>query len=402
MIDFSAAIGHSSGMNKTETNNTLSDREKLAQLRLIRTEGVGPVMFRGLLEKFGNVLTALDGAVELSKKNGRRKPLVPPSEQACEAELDRLGRFGATALFLGAPDYPEKLAATEDAPPVLFVKGRLELLENQAVGIVGARNASVSGIKFTKQVAHDLAEAGVTVVSGLARGIDTAAHQASLEAGTVACVAGGLDIHYPPENETLQQHIGETGLLISEMPMGIRPQARHFPRRNRLISGLSDGVLVVEAAIKSGSLITARFALEQGRDVFAVPGSPLDPRAAGGNRLIRDGARLVEQAADILDELQAAPPKPVRPVAHVTPVTTAKVSHMSHPIVTKPANGHAPAISGGDSLLSMLSGSPVHMDDIVRTTGASADEVMATLLDLELAGKITRHTGGRISRIYDE
>ncbi|MFC4349835.1 DNA-processing protein DprA [Kordiimonas lipolytica] len=386
-------------MNKTETEKPLTDAEKLAQLRLIRTEGIGPVTFKGLLARFGNAIEALEGAVELAKKNGRKKPLVPPTATAAESELERIERAGGHALFLRDAHYPAQLAALEDAPPVLFAMGRLELLNTRGVGIVGARNASVSGLKLTRTLAGALADAGITVTSGLARGIDTAAHQAAIEHATIACVAGGLDIFYPPENEALQRQIAENGLLVSEMPMGTRPQARHFPRRNRLISGLSVGVLVVEAALKSGSLITARFALEQGRDVFAIPGSPLDPRAKGGNRLIKDGAILVENADDILNELPAVVDYGHTPRPHSAP-NSALGAQKGTPIgpISPAPSRDAPSAPG--DLLGLLSSTPIHMDEVVRQSGASAEAVMAAFLELELAGEITRHSGGRVSRNY--
>lgn len=386
-------------MNKTETDQSLTDAEKLAQLRLIRTEGIGPVTFRGLLSRFGNALAALEGAIELASKNGRRKPLAPPPKSAAERELERLEHAGGHALFLNDASYPAQLAAIEDAPPVLFAMGRLDLLTSRAVGIVGARNASVSGLKLTRTIAGALADAGITVTSGLARGIDTAAHQASLAHGTIACVAGGLDIYYPPENEALQRQITEQGLVVSEMPMGTRPQARHFPRRNRLISGLSQGVLVIEAALKSGSLITARFAAEQGRDVFAIPGSPLDPRARGGNHLIRDGAILVESAEDILNELPSALHLGHTPRAKYAP-DSAPVAQMGTPIGPIPASPSSGAHTDSSDLLGLLSSTPIHMDDVVRLSGASTEQVLAAFLELELAGQITRHAGGRVSRNY--
>ncbi|WP_286830881.1 MULTISPECIES: DNA-processing protein DprA [Kordiimonas] len=389
-------------MNKTETDQSLSDAEKLAQLRLIRTEGIGPVTFRGLLARFGNAVQALEGALDLAARRGRKKPLKPPSQSAAEQELERITEVGGHALFLNGADYPPQLAAIEDAPPVLFTIGRLDLLHGRSVGIVGARNASVSGLKLTRTIASALADAGVTITSGLARGIDTAAHQASVDHGTIACVAGGLDIFYPPENEALQRQIAEVGLLVSEMPMGTRPQARHFPRRNRLISGLSQGILVVEAAIKSGSLITARFAAEQGREVFAIPGSPLDPRAKGGNHLIKDGAVLVEGADDILAEMQTLPdpgqkghtPR-IRRAQNSAPV--AQKGTPIGPISPAPA---PKAPTGTSDLLGLLTSTPIHMDDVVRQSGASTEEVLAAFLELELAGEITRHSGGRVSRNY--
>lgn len=387
-------------MNKTETKSSFSHTERLARLRLVRTGGIGPVTFRALLDRFGTAEAALDGAQQMARKNGRKKPLYVPGKSRCERELEAADAFGAETLFLGEAGYPPLLAATEDAPPVIFIKGNTALARSRSIGIVGARNASAAGLKLTKSVAADLANAGFTIASGLARGIDTAAHQAALPIGTTACIAGGLDVAYPRENAALQAAIAESGLLVTEMPFGTQPQARHFPRRNRLISGLSEGVLVVEAAVRSGSLITARFAADQGRDVFAVPGSPLDPRARGGNSLIKDGAQLVESAADIL---AALPDHVLQPAA--LPVVKKVPRHETNAAALAATALKAditPSDGALEGLLNLLSTTPVHTDEILRQTAASPHEVMSAFLELELAGKIARHSGGRISRIYDE
>lgn len=390
-------------MNKTETNDVFSDKERLDRLRLLRTVGIGPVTFRALLKRFTTAGAAIEGAREIAKANGRKKPLYVPGRHRCEQELESASAFGAAAVFLGEPHYPAMLAATEDAPPMLFTKGNMALAETRAVGIVGARNASAAGLKLTRTIAAEIADAGFAVTSGLARGIDTAAHHAAQPHRTIACIAGGLDVAYPAENESLQQAIAANGLVVTEMPFGTQPQARHFPRRNRLISGFSEGVLVVEAAVRSGSLITARFAADQGRDVFAVPGSPLDPRARGGNSLIKDGAMLVENAQDILAALPASSPvalpesPPIR-LARTQPLPARTAIEVIH------AESSVPKVTPreAESLLNLLSTTPVHTDDIVRQTGASTTEVMSAFLELELAGKIARHSGGKVSRIYDE
>ena len=281
----------------------LSPTERLAWLRLTRTENVGPVTFHQLIARFGTAAAALEALPEIVRRGGRAKPLAVFASSEAERELEAAERLGAHLVAQSEPDYPPALAAIEDAPPLLTMKGRKELATRRGVAVVGARNASANGRRLAHDVAAGLGEAGLIVISGLARGIDAAAHQGSLGTGTLAVLAGGIDAIYPEENRSLHEAIAERGLLVAEMPVGTVPQARHFPRRNRIISGIALGVLVVEAAERSGSLITARFALEQGREVFAVPGSPLDPRAKGTNRLLRDGATLVESADDILREL---------------------------------------------------------------------------------------------------
>jgi len=285
----------------------LSTGERLARLRLIRTETVGPLSFRALIARFGTAKDAIEAVPDLAARGGRKRPLRVPSKAEAERELQAVEALGGNILFLDDVGYPPLLAAIEDAPPALIASGATHLLERPTLAIVGARNASLAGRRLTERLAREISEAGIVVVSGLARGIDTAAHKGALEGGTVAVVAGGLDVTYPRENADLQDAIAERGLLVTDEPLGTQPQARHFPKRNRIISGLSLGVLVVEAAHRSGSLITARLAGEQGREVFAVPGSPLDPRAKGANALLKSGAMLVEEAGDILDVITNVP-----------------------------------------------------------------------------------------------
>lgn len=282
----------------------LTDRQRLAWLRLIRSDNVGPATFRDLINHFGSAETALEALPELSRRGGSTRPVRVATREEALAEIDFATRFGARFVGIGEPDYPAALRQIEGAPPVIAIKGSAAPLRQPAVGIVGARNCSVSGAKFAAMIARDVGRAGYTVVSGFARGIDTAAHRASLETGTVAVLAGGLDQPYPPENEPLiAELLSANGLLLSEMPFGWEPRAKDFPRRNRLIAGISLGLVVTEAAARSGSLITARYAGNFGRLVFAVPGSPLDPRSEGANGLIKDGATLITGAADIVEAM---------------------------------------------------------------------------------------------------
>lgn len=369
----------------------LSDSERLDRLRLIRSESVGPVTFRQLLKRFGSAAAALQALPELARRGGRRKTITICSHDAARRELDRLAALGAGLVALGEPDYPPLLAHIEDAPPLLAMLGDPKLAAGSTVAIVGARNASINGVRMAEQLARDLGAAGVTIVSGLARGVDTAAHRAALATGTVAVVAGGIDVVYPPENADLQRAIAERGAVVSEMPPGAQPQARHFPRRNRLISGLSRGVIVVEAAARSGSLITARQALEQGRDVFAVPGSPLDARARGPNGLIRDGAVLTESAADVLGALSIVSGAAPIDDAHEAPAPVAPESRE--------------ALDDGDldaarrSIAEALSPAPAAVDDIIRRCHLSSFIVAAVLLEWELAGRLERQPGGRVALI---
>jgi DNA processing protein len=363
----------------------LSDKERLDRLRLIRTENVGPVTFRSLLRRFGSARAAIEALPDLARRGGRGAPLRVGTVAQAEQELSAADRIGARLLSADDEDYPEALAAIDDAPPLLYMCGDVALLRRKAVAIVGARNASANGRRLAQDIARDLGAAGFVVVSGLARGIDHAAHRGSLDSGTVAVVAGGIDVAYPPDNEELQREIGRRGAIVAEMPPGTVPQAKHFPRRNRLISGLSLGVLVVEAALQSGSLITARMALEQGREVLAVPGSPLDPRCNGTNNLLRQGAILAERAADVIAALQGMAG--------------------GAPLRTEPQNGwqlseiatDSPSDDALRTVHELLGPAPVMVDELVRQCHLSAPAVRAILLELELAGRLERHPGNRVS-----
>ena len=288
-------------LNVPHTKVQLSEQQRLNWLRLLRSENVGPVTFRQLINHFGGADKAIEALPHMSKRGGRAKPIKIYSLKDAERELNNAKKIGARLVALGENGYPPLLTQIDAPMPLLYVKGNLELVQHPIISIVGARNGSAIGQKFTRTIASDLAREGFIIASGLARGIDTAAHSASLETGTIAVLAGGLDITYPPENASLQEQIGDRGLLVSECPPGFKPRGQDFPRRNRIISGIAMAVLVIEAASRSGSLVTARFAAEQGREVFAVPGNPLDPRASGTNKLLKDGANFLTHAKDVID-----------------------------------------------------------------------------------------------------
>lgn len=362
----------------------LSRAQRLAWLRLIRTYNVGPVTFRQLLNRFGGAEAALDALPALSRSAGAAVRIFSPGE--AEAELEATEQMGARIVAMGEPDYPPLLKYIPAAPPLLTMAGGDELDFSHTVGIVGARNASAAGQKMAGLFAGDLGEGGYTIVSGLARGIDAAAHRASLRTGTVAALAGGLDRLYPEENIPLAEKIvAEGGALITEMPLGWEPRARDFPRRNRLISGLSLGVVVVEAAKRSGSLITARLALEQNREVFAVPGSPLDPRAEGANHLIQQGARLVTSAADILDTLREADP--------------GRRQLFEPDWEPEFGDGGIDALDAAPSdddrarLMEALSVTPIPVDELLAATGLSVPAMQTLLLELDLAGRLEWSAG---------
>lgn len=365
---------------------SLSESEKYDCLRLARTQQVGPVTYRLLLRRYGSAREALAVLPELSRKGGRAKPLIPPPIKAIEEEMRCLDKKGGQFLFLNEPNYPEALAAIEDAPPALAVIGHDTLLRKKIIGVVGARNASLNGRKMTERLAHDLGENGFVIASGLARGIDTAAHVSSLATGTIAVLAGGVDVVYPEENQNLYEQIVESGCVVSDQPMGMEPRAQLFPRRNRIISGLSVGVLVVEAAKKSGSLITARMALEQGRDVFAVPGSPLDPRANGTNDLIRQGAILTEKISDILEH-----------AGNMPSLFSEPGSCLQEPIY--PPVSEEDIDAGRQKVLENLSTSPVPVDELARSCQLSLPVVLTVLLELELAGRLDRQPGHQVALI---
>ncbi len=367
-----------------------SRASQIAFLRLIRSENVGPITCRRLIAQFGDASAALEALPELARKGGRRRPPRLCTQDEAERELEALQALGARVLTLADPDYPPALAAIDDPPPVIGVLGDAALLTRRAVAVVGARNASANGRRFAKQIAADLGRAGLAVTSGLARGIDTAAHEGALDSGTVAVLAGGPDVVYPRENAALYDAVRERGAVVSEMPAGLVPQARHFPRRNRLISGLSLGVLVVEAAPRSGSLITARMALEQGREVFAVPGSPLDPRARGCNHLIRQGAVLTESAEDVLEALEGF-------------LAERRIRSQSEPQFAPeaPESGRDEASEARGIVKQLLGPSPVLLDEVARQAQLSAAMVNRVLLELELAGRVVRHPGNRVSLTMD-
>ncbi|MGZ9109099.1 MAG: DNA-processing protein DprA [Micavibrio sp.] len=362
----------------------------MAWLRLLRTENVGPITFHRLIQRYQTASKALDALPHLAARGGRTKPLVAPPLAAVEKEYEALQKFGASLICAAEPDYPLPLGAVEDAPPVLTIIGNAKLLNKACVGVVGARNASLNGRKFAEILARDLGQAGQVIASGLARGIDTAAHQGSLPTGTIAVVAGGIDVIYPPENKNLYAQIREQGLIVAESPFGQEPFAQSFPRRNRIISGLSQGVVVVEASLRSGSLITARMAAEQGRDVFAVPGHPLDPRAAGTNSLIRDGAILVREAQDILSDLGQFSANGLRDVEF----------HPYEPEEDTPENIPAnDTLDLSETILGHLSATPVQVDDLIQACGGYTAAVSGNLLMLELAGQVQRLPGNRVVRI---
>ena len=373
----------------------MNDGERLARLRLARTDSVGPVTFHELVRRFGSAAAALDALPSLARRGGRPVALRVPSVADAERELAAHAQLGARLIACGEAAYPALLAALEDAPPVLSVIGDFAMLAGPCIALVGARNASVNGRRFAVMLARDVGGAGFRVVSGLARGIDAAAHQGALASGTVAVVAGGVDVVYPREHARLQSEIGARGVVIAESPLGTEPHARHFPRRNRIISGLSLGVVVVEAAQRSGSLITARFAAEQGREVFAVPGSPLDPRCRGTNSLLRDGAHLVESADDVVGILRALPGLAHAPAratgGQQTPAGTVAPDARAH------AAGDLDAVRA--AVLEMLDPHPVAVDELVRRCQLSPADLMTALLELELAGRVLRHPGNRVALI---
>jgi DNA processing protein len=363
----------------------LTDAERIDRLRLIRSDNVGPRTFRSLLAHFGSAGAALERLPDLARRGGSARPMRICGEAAAHAELAASRQFGVELLTPGEAGYPSRLATLDDAPPLLGVRGATETLMRQMIAMVGSRNASAAGLKFASQLARDLGDAGFVVISGLARGIDQSAHRASVASGTIAVLAGGHDRIYPSEHEELLAAIIDAdGAAISEMPLGHEPRARDFPRRNRLISGAALGVVVVEAAHRSGSLITARMAAEQGREVFAVPGSPLDPRSAGTNDLIKQGAALVTEAADVI--------RAVEPILE-RPVTLSLREDDGDP----PADD--PEASERALIVNLLGPSPVLIDDLIRLAQTSPAIVRTVLLELELAGRLERHGGGLVSLI---
>ncbi|MCW1986444.1 UNVERIFIED_ORG: DNA processing protein [Sphingomonas sp. R1F5B] len=365
----------------------LSSDEALARLRLLRSPNVGPVSYYQLLRRFGSAGAAVEALPRLAARGGA--PYRPADAARIAAEAARVRVLGGRYLFHDSPHYPALLAQTDTPPPILTMQGDGALLARPAVALVGARNASAGAMRLAREFGAALAAAGFAVVSGLARGVDGAAHQGALlpdvaagGGGTIGVIAGGLDSIYPPEHGELQAQIVAQGVLLAEMPPGTEPQARHFPRRNRIIAGLCAGTVVVEAAPKSGSLITARLAAEAGREIMAIPGSPLDSRSQGCNQLIREGAILVQSPADVIELLESFTGTP-RSTFHEA---AAPVALDSTPADDAPAD-----------IVALLGTAPVGVDELVRLSGAPAGSVQLALIELELAGRLLRHAGGRVS-----
>lgn len=372
----------------------MNDNEKISWLRLIRSENVGPVTFRSLLEHFGTAEEAIRRIPEFARKGGRQKPLHIFSLSEAEKEIDALSKFGAELLAFNEPGYPKALAEITDAPPLISILGQKGLLSRNLIAIVGTRNASLNGKNIARQMASDLVKSGWSVVSGLALGIDAAAHEGALfsateTASTIAVLGTGIDVPYPYQNRKIYEQVKEKGLLISDYPLHTKPQPSNFPRRNRIIAGLCAGLVVIEAALRSGSLITANKALEQGRDVFAVPSSPLDPRGQGVNHLIKTGAPLVESAQDILEHLGMLPRLSLSEALDETTVPETK------PIDISEASEDAERLR----ILQELGTTPVSVDALVRETDLPARLISVLLVELELAGQIERLPGNKIVRI---
>ncbi len=364
----------------------LTEKQRIAWLRLIRSDNVGPATFRQLINHCGSAENALAMLPELSRRGGATRSLRIASKADAEREMEAARRCGARFVGIGEPDYPPALRHIDGAPPLVAIKGHAGSATRPSVGVVGSRNASVVGAKFAAMIARRCGQAGYVITSGLARGIDTAAHRASIDTGTIAVLAGGLDHPYPPENLPLLDEITDgAGIAISEMPFGWEPRARDFPRRNRLIAGISLGVVVVEAAEKSGSLITARMAGDFGRLVFAVPGSPLDPRCHGTNALLKQGAVVTTGPDDILEAL--AP--------------LSQLDLFKPQVIEEPEKETDAMLPPDDderfAILSALGPTPAEIDDIIRHTGRPASSVYLVLLELDLAGRLCRHPGGMVS-----
>jgi DNA processing protein len=408
----------------------LSDEQKLDWLQLIRCENIGPRSFRALIQRYGDAGAALRALPELIRQ-GKGRPVTLATREKALREWEQAHKFGARFIASCEPDFPPGLRAIDSPPPLIAVRGDPALLRKSMVALVGSRNASAAGLVMTERLARGLGAAGYVVVSGLARGVDAGAHKASLATGAVGVLAGGLDRPYPPENLALLEEMAERGAIVSEMPFGYEPRGRDFPRRNRIVSGLSLATVVVEAARRSGSLITARFAQEQGREVFAVPGSPLDPRAEGTNDLLRDGAQLCASARDVIDVVAPLAargaarydllfePEPApfdatlwdewdgaearEPIAHesIVPAAVAPFAAEDDPIAPRPAP--APETGGGESardrVMRLLGPAPVAVDDLARACGRSVQDIRLALQELEIEGRIERQGGDRVALI---
>lgn len=378
--------------------SALSQSEAFARIRLLRSPNIGPVSYRQLLARFGTAAKALEALPDLGARG--KTPYRPAPKERIDREIEGVRAAGARYLFHDQPDYPGLLAELDSAPPIISCRGKLTLANQPCIAMVGARNASAAATKLARDFASALAEAGFSVVSGLARGIDGAAHEGALISGlggTIGVIASGIDIAYPPQHAELQERIANEGLLIAEQPPGTEPRGRHFPSRNRIIAGLASGTLVVEAAPRSGSLITARLAGEAGREVMAIPGSPLDTRSHGCNQLIRDGAVLVstpEEVVELLQTFTGAPRSTYRVAEEPTAFDYAELSKLEW--------GEAAIRDGQNALAHLLSNAPVGIDELIRQSGASAAAVHMALLEMELSGEIERHEGGGVSRLQTQ
>jgi len=366
----------------------LSNTERLDWLQLIRTPTIGPVNFHRLIARFNTAGAALAALPDLARNAGRANTLRAADRNEAQEELKNADRCGARLIASCEPDYPSALRPLADCPPVIYLRGHAALFEKTAVAVIGARNASGIGLKLARNFASDLGAAGIVVSSGLARGIDGAAHAASLNTGAIAVVAGGVDVIYPPEHEDLTRRLAKQGAILSERPMGHKPTARDFPRRNRLISGVSRGVVIIEAADRSGTIHTARYANEQGREVFVVPGSPLDPRYGGSNNLLRDGAILVRDAEDIIEELAAQNRSVKEGKQSLFDWADAEISTEPDETMVKAAR---------TQVLELLSFTPLHRDEILREAMLPAGLIADALIDLVLGGEAMEHEGGRFS-----
>lgn len=358
----------------------MSEQDRFDRLRLIRSPRIGPVTFRQLIARFGTASEALRAVPELAARGGGKGSVADAA--VVEQEIARSRALGGRYLLMGDTDYPFLLDQMEGAPPALIVRGDVTLATRQCVAMVGARNASAAACRFARTLAQDLGQRGAVTVSGLARGIDTAAHQGSIGTGTIGVIGCGIDVIFPPENADLQEQIANDGLLVTEHPPGTQPLARHFPARNRIIAGLSVGTVVVEAAPRSGSLITARLAADAGREVMAVPGSPLDPRAQGCNQLIREGATLVQDGADVMEAIGGIDVRMVR---------QGSLDFAGEPVSADVAARDRAEVVG------LLGSAPVPVDEVIRLSGLSPAIVQTVLLELELAARLERHAGGKVS-----
>ncbi len=360
-------------------------------LRLIRTLNVGPITFFQLIERFGSAGAALEKIPEMAARGGRKTPLLVYDKSRAMREMEQTEKFGARMILYGAPDYPKLLMQCPDAPPILIVAGHAHLWKKNCIAMVGARNASAAGCQLAQKLGRELAESGLCVVSGLARGIDAFVHKGALTAGTVGVIAGGIDTMYPPENQMLYTQMKEMGAIISEQPFGQAPFSTAFPARNRIIAGMALATLVVEASPKSGSLITARLAGDYGREVMAVPGSPLDPRSRGGNQLIKQGAHMIESTDDVLAVLRSINQQNLLEAPPKTYVSLRESLVMDESALPR----------AREEILAKLSLTPIAIDTLVEQTGISTPTVLSAILELELAGLARRSAGGKVALVAD-